>query len=316
MQVDLALLRERYEVREWYQKSRIVNLFALSSAIRASDLVFGWFASWHTFFPVLLAKRLERPSILVVGGYDTANLPDIGYGSMRGGFKKWIAGTTMRQATALIVNSHYVENELAANVGRNLPPVTVIHHGLNGRCRQAGVDKENLVVTIGNVTRENLQRKGLEPFVRAAALMPDTPFVLIGAWRDNAIDFLKGIATPNVTFTGWVSAETLDNYLDRARVYVQASRHEGFGLAVAEAILHECIPVVTRAGALPEVAGDAGVYVDSTAPIALVQGIRRGFDLELSRNVRTSARIIHEFPLEGRRHKIVELIEQTLRPAA
>ena len=50
-----------------------------------ADVVFGWFASWHTFFPITLAWLLRKPSVLIIGGFDTANMPDIGYGYQQGG---------------------------------------------------------------------------------------------------------------------------------------------------------------------------------------------------------------------------------------
>ena len=55
-------------------------------------------------------------------------------------------------------------------------------------------------------------------------------------------------APPNVTLTGWVEEDELDALYRRAAVYVQASRHEGFGLSVAEAMLAGDIPVVTARG--------------------------------------------------------------------
>ena len=64
-------------------------------------------------------------------------------------------------------------------------------------------------------------------------------------------------------FTGWLSDEELQDLYRRASVYVQASRHEGFGLAVAEAMLAGCVPVVMNVTAMPEVVGDAGVLIDS-----------------------------------------------------
>ena len=56
---------------------------------------------------------------------------------------------------------------------------------------------------------------------------------------------------------------------------MQASRHEGFGLAVAEAMLAGCVPVVMNVTAMPEVVGDAGVLIESQRPEEVADGVRR-----------------------------------------
>jgi glycosyltransferase involved in cell wall biosynthesis len=99
--------------------------------------------------------------------------------------------------------------------------------------------------------------------VAAASRLPDVRFVFVGKWHDDAIAELRAIASENVEFTGWLSDEELRDMYRRAAVYVQASRHEGFGLAVAEAMLAGCVPVVMGVTAMPEVVGDAGVLIDS-----------------------------------------------------
>lgn len=306
--MDLDLLCERYSVCEWYQKSRTVNLAALALAVASSDLIFGWFASWHTFFPMLIASALGKPSVVVVGGYDTANLPEISYGSQRGGFKKWIAQAIMRTATRVIAFSEYSRREAIenANIAPGKPGTICLGIPSHESTFHA---KDHLVITVGNVDHDNLQRKGLDPFVRTAALLPEFDFVVIGAWRDDAIEHLRASASPNVKFTGWVSDDELQDYFSRARVYVQASRHEGFGLAVAESMLHECVPVVTHVGSLPEVVGDAGVYVESTEPGELAAGVRRAFQMAETIGPRARARILHEFPMEKRREKLFALID-------
>lgn len=309
VQMDLALLRERYCVREWYQRKRTVILPSLAHAVMESDLVFGWFAGWHSFFPLMFARGLRRPSLLIVGGYDTANLPEIGYGSQRGGMKRWFARTTIRSATALVPFSMFAREEAARATGINPGRVIVIYLGLETRNYMAKGGKADLAITVGNVDRVNLQRKGLEPFVRAAALMPRIPFVVIGSWRDDAITYLRSIASPNVQFTGWVSDEELHDWFARARVYVQPSRHEGFGLSVAEAMLYECVPVATHVGSLPEVIGDAGVYLDCAAPQAIADGVTRAMALDAASGKRARERILREFPLEKRKAKLYELID-------
>jgi glycosyltransferase involved in cell wall biosynthesis len=308
VRIDRDLLRERYAVREWFQRGRAVNLVALRRAIAECDLVFGWFASWHTFLPVQFARVFHKPSLLVVGGYDSANMPEIGYGNLRGGFKARVTRATMQNATALVTNSNFTREEVIHNAQVAPERVTAIYHGLEA-IPAPTLPKENLVLTVGNVDRDNLERKGLEAFVRAAAYLPNIPFVVVGAWRDDAVEYLKRIASSNVEFTGWVETERLEKYLARARVYVQPSRHEGFGMAVAEAMLHQCIPVVTRAGALPEVVGDAGMYADSREPRAVADAIQHALTLDARWGDRARERIWREFPIERRREKMFALLD-------
>lgn len=311
VRIDRDLLAEKYDVREWFQRGRAVNVFALRRAVAECDLVFGWFASWHTFFPILIAQQQRKPSILVVGGYDSANLPEIRYGNLRGGFKAWLTRATMQRATALITNSQFTRNEVIENARVQPERVTAIYHGLDAT-PAPNLPKKDLVVTVGNVDRANLERKGLNAFVRAAADLPNVPFVVVGTWRDDAIAELKKIASSNVEFTGWVETERLENYLARARVYAQPSRHEGFGMAVAEAMLYQCIPVITRAGALPELVGDSGVYAESHAPRAIADAIQHALTLDAHWGHCARARIIQEFPMNARREKLFALVDKLL----
>ena len=72
-----------------------------------------------------------------------------------------------------------------------------------------------------------------------------------------------------VTFRGSISDADLVAAMAGSDVLVMASRHEGFGVPVIEAMTMG-LPVVANAeGALPEVIGDAGVLIDATDPYAL-----------------------------------------------
>ncbi len=287
------------------QPGRWASPLSVLAAVRRADLVVGWFASWHTFWPITLAWLLRKPSLLIVGGFDTAALPGYGYQGSRltGPLARWI----MRRATRLMTNSEYSRGELARTAG--ITDVEVVHHGVPdpfGSLPDAA--REPLALTVSNVARISLERKGLRAFVEAAALVPEVEFVLVGQHLDDAAEQLRARATPNVRLAGRLSDEELDGLYRRASVYVQASRHEGFGMAVAEAMLAGCIPVVTRAGALPEVVGDAGVWIDDGEPPAIAEGLRRALALGEEDRRRARERIATRFPLEIRREGLLRLI--------
>ncbi len=311
--IDRELLAERWPVREWRERRPLVNLTRLVQAVWHSDLVFAWFAAWHAFWPLTLAWLLRRPSVLVVGGFDVASVPEIGYGQQRGGWRRLLSRWIVGRASGLMTNSHYSREEIGRNLG--VPPdrVAVVHHGLAdrfGALPEAG--REPLAVTVGVVDEMNLERKGHRLFVEAAALVPEARFVLVGRAADQAADLLRAQAPPNVELAGFLPDPELDDLLARAAAYVQPSRHEGFGLSVAEAMLAGCIPVVTPAGALPEVVGDAGVVVEGHEVEAVAAGVRRALASGPDEHRRARERVLDAFPLEARREGIWRVVEEAL----
>jgi glycosyltransferase involved in cell wall biosynthesis len=313
VEIDREILARRYEVADLYQPGRWPNPVEVVRGVARADLVFGWFASWHTFFPITLARLLRKPSVLVVGGFDTANMPEIGYGYQQGGLRRWASRWIMSRAGRIATNSSYSLAEIERNTPIEPDRVTVIHHGVPDPFgRLPAASKERLALTVGAVNRGTLVQKGQLPFVRAAGELPDVRFVHVGKWLDDAIDELRAQAPENVEFAGWASDEELQRWYERAAVYVQASRHEGFGLALAEAMLAGCVPVVMDVTAMPEVVGDAGVKISSQAPEAVADGVRRALDLGGEAQARARSRILTEFPLEARERGIVSLVKAAL----
>jgi glycosyltransferase involved in cell wall biosynthesis len=313
--IDRAILAERYEIEDYYQPGRWPRPLRLARGLLRADLVFCWFASWHSFFPIALAWLLRKPSVQIVGGFDTANMPDIGFGHQRGGVRRWASRWMMRRATVLVTNSEYSRSEIAANTP--IPPadVTVVHHGVPDPFGPLDESRprERLALNVGAVDAGTLIQKGQLPFVEAAHLLPDVRFVLAGKWLDDAVDRLRALAGPNVELVGWVSDEELRDLYARAGAYVQPSRHEGFGLAVAEAMLAGCVPVVVDATAMPEVVADAGILIPSQDPRAVADGIAAALAAGPPGARRARERILTHFPLQIRRDGLLAVVEQALR---
>jgi len=308
--IDRDLLAERHDVREYAQPGPLPRPFAAWRAVSRADVVVCWFASWHAPAPLLAARLLRRPSILIVGGFDTANLPEIGYGYQQGGVRRILARTSMRLAGRLLTNSEWSREELRRNAGLD---AEVVYHGIPDPFGELpSGPRERMALTVGNVARLSLERKGMRAFVEAAAHLPDVEFVVAGRWADDAADELRDVAGPNVRLTGELADEELADLYAHAAVYVQASRHEGFGMAVAEAMLAGCVPVVTSAGALPEVVGGAGVVVASPDPALIAAGVREALALGDEARAQARGRVLEWFPLEVRRRGLLRLVDEAL----
>ena len=123
--------------------------------------------------------------------------------------------------------------------------------------------------------------KGLDVLIEALALLKSRgaapKLTVVGALREgpskralersglmDQVDFVSGLS----------DAELVDLYR-RAGVFVSASRFEGFGLPAAEAMAAGAPVIVSDGGALPEVAGQAGVIVPAGEPGALADALER-----------------------------------------
>jgi glycosyltransferase involved in cell wall biosynthesis len=78
-----------------------------------------------------------------------------------------------------------------------------------------------------------------------------------------------------VVFPDWVDEADLEGLYRLAACFALPSRAEGFGLPVLEAMRRDVPVVSSRAGALPEVAGDAALLVDAEDQAALSGALRR-----------------------------------------
>ena len=216
---DLEILQIKYSVTEFDNTKSILNIYKTAKLVLSHDLVFGWFASEHTFLPTCFARLFSKPTILIIGGYDVANLPEIDYGHQRGGVKKWISRMTMRLATKLLAFSFYSKDEAVRNAELLQESIEVAYMGIPSESgAELSIPRQRMAITVGHVKRSNLVRKGHLAFVQAASLLPDINFVLVGPWLDDAMVQLREIAGPNVHFTGYVDSLVLQKYYKQASV--------------------------------------------------------------------------------------------------
>jgi glycosyltransferase involved in cell wall biosynthesis len=113
----------------------------------------------------------------------------------------------------------------------------------------------------------------LEAFSKLLKVQPGTSLVLTGAkawaeWkvaadmRNRITREIENLGIQNeVKMLGYVSSRDLDALYQEAVAVTFASRFEGFGAPVLEAMAHGCPVIASNATAIPEVVADAGRLV-------------------------------------------------------
>lgn len=125
--------------------------------------------------------------------------------------------------------------------------------------RKFGIDTPYLL-TVGT----RWPRKNMELAVKATDLLPasiDHRLLVTGktGWGDQEIG-TRGVRL------GYVTHDQLCDLYSAADLYLAPSKHEGFGIPLLEAFRCGAPVLCSSGGALPEVAGDAGVVQRSWEP--------------------------------------------------
>lgn len=184
----------------------------------------------------------------------------------------------LEHARAVICTSETTGRRLAETYAVPPAKLQVAPPGTERKSERAHERQKNLLLCVASI----VPRKGHDVLVEALALVKDCDWSVrfVGpsrdqAWRerlDQAIA-MHGLED-RIRFTGPLN--DLDSEYGTAGVFVLATRHEGYGMAYAEA-LAAGLPVVGCAvGAVPEVVPrQAGALVPPDDPTAFAYALRR-----------------------------------------
>lgn len=185
----------------------------------------------------------------------------------------------IQRAARILVDSKFVARELSAHYGVAAERIVVAPLGCAPRFKPRsavelqqplaalGLQPDSYMLCVGTLE----PRKNLQLALRAHAQLPPGvrqrfPLVLIGmaGWRTDefAAELQQALASGYVRNLGYLADEQVAQVLAGARMLVFPSMYEGFGLPALEAMASGVPVVLTRAAALPEVAGTAGTYID------------------------------------------------------
>jgi glycosyltransferase involved in cell wall biosynthesis len=184
-------------------------------------------------------------------------------------------------AARVVVTSEATGRVVATDYSVQSSRISVVRPG-NDRVPPAGGSKNGVVqlLSIGSVVPDN----GYDLLIAAVAMMPDLPWRLtiagdrtrnLAAAARLDADIAAHALGDRVAVLGSVTPERVTELYLASDVFVLASRFEGYGMALAEAIAHGLPVVSTTAGAIPDtVPQGTGMLVPPNDVAALAHALR------------------------------------------
>ncbi len=290
--------------------SEIKLMIWLIKRVKSAQIIYIWFADYHSLLPVIFARIFRKKTLIIVGGYEVAKLPALNYGAQLLPFRAFVVRRSLHWATIALPVSNFTHSSLQQFV----PKVNakVIYNGVNSQFfkQDPRIKKQSLVLTVcGASDRRTIKLKGIDLFIATANLLPQVRFLIVGLEADAKGYVSELIQSDNIEIRGRCSPELLVTLYSQARVYCQFSLQESFCMALAEAMSCGCIPVVTDAGALPELVGNTGLIVKQRQPEQLSQAIQQALSLPQSWRKKVEQRVNMLFSLQQRENELLSTIK-------
>lgn len=206
----------------------------------------------------------------------------------------------LRRNGEIITITQFSKNRLQKLSEFNSIPISVVYSA-SGFSAKESPSSEKMIVPIRYFLHVGVleKRKNLGMLIQAYAQLvkqqgyEDIRLVLVGQRgpREKLDDYDHLVAlvntfglVDNVDFPGYVAQEKLAFYFQNALGYVFPSSNEGFGLPVLEAFSFGLPVIISRQGALMEVAGNAALVLEKNDAADLFHSMKLVVDDKGLRN--------------------------------
>lgn len=312
---DVRILREKF--------SEVVPATSVGEAPRDCDLYLAWW--WTTAaIPLLISAVFGAGPVVVTGNFDFDS-PPRGTGAIyveRPWWQRWLCRFALAGGDANLF--------LSDDEYRRIPSLLYTHNAARvylavdlEQHKPGSGPRKPFILNIAWSGKFNAMRKCLFEIIEAMPLIlreqPDIRLVM-GGFEGEALPRMKERAaelgvSSNIDFIGTIDGPTIVRLMQECSVYVSPTKHEGFGLALAEAMACGA-PVVTsdRGGSL-EAVGDAAVLVEPE-PVSIAAGVNRLLaDPRLRDDLssRGRERVVRLYAYDRRARELGEIMDTAMR---
>lgn len=328
---DIKLLSNEYIIKvnilNWRNKilvpfNMLFQILYLLFNLKRIEIILISSGGYWSFIPSLMGKLFKTKVFIILNGSDCASIPPLNYGNLRKSILKYCIKISYLNAErllpvssslAFIKNTYYSDDQYSFQGFKHFFPklntkYTVVHNGLDYNFWKPIAEYKKEAGSFISVFSGDSQfiLKGGDLIFEIAKKFPNCKFYLAG------IENVQINKPENVELLGRLDKYELLRYYNLSEFYMQLSIFEGFGVALCEAMLCECIPIGSSVNIIPEIIADSGYILNkrniNELESLLNEALESKDKSKLKRLVRQ--RIKTNYSNEKRLNKIVDIIEK------
>ena len=263
--------------------NRIRELILGFYYIIKSEVVYSWFNDYHSTAAIFWANCFNKPSVIIVGGYDAVSSKKLDYGIFlknnlrqslaRWNYKNaseiWVVHKSLSEGCTSATNQDKTESGILNFMPDLKTPIREVPTAYDDTFWQREGNKtSNSILTVANIAdKRTHERKGIPLFVKLAEALPNYNFTIAGVQTKS-----KGFESlpKNIRLLGTLDREGLKKEYSRHQFYFQGSQVEGLPNVLCEAMLCECIPLGNSVFGIPDAIGATGHIFEGAKALASV----------------------------------------------
>lgn len=210
-------------------------------------------------------------------------------------FKDKYTRLSVQRAAMIIAVSHFMKDEIVAELGVQKDKVRVVYHGVSpkfipirderilNRLREKYQIKDRYILFVGGFNPNKNLLRLLEGYRELSGYTTHDYCLVITGTKKSIMSTFNVIMQKvydlglqkRIIFTGYVSDEELPALYSGADFFIFPSIYEGFGMPVVEAMACGTPVITSNVCSLPEVAGDAALLVDPYSSSSIAEGMHK-----------------------------------------
>ncbi len=201
-------------------------------------------------------------------------------------YRAWVAPLNAHRSNAVITISHFSRNDILELIpDLSIRKVVPIHISCDPRFSIVNQSKPKVanrpfLLCLGAKDPRKNTLRIVQAYLNALnnhGLEHDLVISGYVNWEGSPSHQLvqKANAETRVKFLTFVSVEDLTILYSQATALLYLSLYEGFGIPILEAFVSGCPVIASNTTSIPEVGGDAAIYVDPANPLEIEEAVVR-----------------------------------------